>query len=123
MIYADFESILVPEDNGKKNSEESCTSKYQKYISCSCGHKLICVDKFTRPFKTYSMHIAVTTWENISRKNLWWLRKAIKILKNLLNVGSGTMIMLIMMLKYEIIVISPKYVEALRIEIVIPALN
>ena len=27
MIYADFESNLLPEDNGKKNSEESCTNK------------------------------------------------------------------------------------------------
>ena len=110
-------------DNGKKNPEESCTSKYQKYISCSSAHILIFVDKFSKPFKTYSMHIAVRTWEKISRKNLWWLKNAIKILKNLMNVGSGTMIMLIMMLKYEIIVISPKYTEALRIKIVIPALN
>ena len=26
MIYADFESILVPEDNGKQNPEESYTN-------------------------------------------------------------------------------------------------
>ena len=26
MIYADFESILVPEDNGKQNPEESFTN-------------------------------------------------------------------------------------------------
>ena len=26
-IYADFESNLMPEDNGKQNPEESCTSK------------------------------------------------------------------------------------------------
>ena len=31
-IYADFESNLMPEDNGKQNPEESCTSKYQKDI-------------------------------------------------------------------------------------------
>ena len=30
MIYADFESILVPEDNWKQNPNESYTSKYQK---------------------------------------------------------------------------------------------
>ena len=30
MIYADFESILVPEDNGKQNTKESYASKYQK---------------------------------------------------------------------------------------------
>ena len=30
MIYANFESILVPEDNGKLNPNEFCTNKYQK---------------------------------------------------------------------------------------------
>ena len=32
MIYVDFGSILVPEDNGKQNAYESYTNKYQKYI-------------------------------------------------------------------------------------------
>ena len=32
MIYADFESILVPEDNGKQNPKESYLNKYQKHI-------------------------------------------------------------------------------------------
>ena len=35
MIYAGFESILVPEDNGKQNPNESCTNKYQKHVACS----------------------------------------------------------------------------------------
>ena len=30
MIYADFEYILAPEDNGKQNPEESYTNKYKK---------------------------------------------------------------------------------------------
>ena len=30
MIYADFQSILVAEDNGKQNTKESYTNKYQK---------------------------------------------------------------------------------------------
>ena len=30
MIYADFESSLVSEDNEKQNPEESYTNKYQK---------------------------------------------------------------------------------------------
>ena len=30
MIYEDFESILVPEDNGKQNSNETYTNKYPK---------------------------------------------------------------------------------------------
>ena len=37
MIYADFESILVLEDNGKRNLDEAYTSKYQKYLVCSYG--------------------------------------------------------------------------------------
>ena len=30
IIYAEFESILVPEDNGKQKPEESYRNKYQK---------------------------------------------------------------------------------------------
>ena len=37
MIYADFESISVPEDNGKQNFDECYTKKHQKHIVCSCG--------------------------------------------------------------------------------------
>ena len=33
IIYTDFEFILVPEDNGKQNLNESYTNKYQK-ICC-----------------------------------------------------------------------------------------
>ena len=44
MIYGDFESILAPEDNEKKNSNESYTNKYQKHVACSYGYKLVCVD-------------------------------------------------------------------------------
>ena len=54
MIYADFESILVPEDNGNQNPDESYTNKYEKYVACSHGYKLVCVDdKFSKPFKSY----------------------------------------------------------------------
>ena len=35
MIYADFESILVPEDHEKQNPKEFYTNEYQKHISCS----------------------------------------------------------------------------------------
>ena len=41
VIYADFKSILVPEDNGKQNINESYTNKYQKHVTCSYGHKLV----------------------------------------------------------------------------------
>ena len=51
MIYADFESILVTEDNGKQNPNESYTRKYQKHVGSSYGYKLVCVDdKFSIPF-------------------------------------------------------------------------
>ena len=33
MIYADFESILMPEDNGKQNPDKSFTWKYQKHVA------------------------------------------------------------------------------------------
>ena len=46
--------MLVPEDNGKQNPEESYTSKYQKHIACSYSCKLVCVDdKFSNTFKKY----------------------------------------------------------------------
>ena len=49
MIYADFESILVPEGNRKQNPNESYTNKYQKYVACSYGYKLVSVDgKFVK---------------------------------------------------------------------------
>ena len=54
MIHADFEKMLVPDDTGKQNPEESCTNKYQKHITCSYNNRLLCVDdKFIKPFNTY----------------------------------------------------------------------
>ena len=44
LIYADFESILVPENNGKQSPNESYLNKYQKHIAYSYGYKLVCVD-------------------------------------------------------------------------------
>ena len=47
-IYADYESILVPENNENQNPEVSHTNKY---VACSYGYKLVCVDdKFSKPF-------------------------------------------------------------------------
>ena len=52
MIYASFESILVPEGNVKENPNESYTSKYKKNVACSYGYKLVCLDdNFSKPFK------------------------------------------------------------------------
>ena len=59
-MYANFESILVLENNGKQNLEESYKNKYQKHIACSYGYKLVCVDdNFSNPFKTYLCKYAV----------------------------------------------------------------
>ena len=44
MIDANFESILVPEDNGKQNPDEFYSNKHQKYIACSYSNQLACVD-------------------------------------------------------------------------------
>ena len=64
-MYAGFESILVPENNGKQNPEEFYTNKYQKHIACNYGHKLICVDdKFSKAFKTYLGRDAVFNFIN-----------------------------------------------------------
>ena len=53
MIYIDFESILVLEDNRKQNLEVSYTNKYQKHIACSYSYKLAWVDdKFSTSFNT-----------------------------------------------------------------------
>ena len=53
MIYADFESILVPGDNGNQNPEKFYSSRYQRHIACSYGYKLVYVDdKFSKPFKS-----------------------------------------------------------------------
>ena len=53
MIYADFEGIPVPEDNGKQSPNESFNNKYQKHVACSYVYKLVCVDKFSKSFKPY----------------------------------------------------------------------
>ena len=44
IFYPDFESILIPKDNGKHNPDESYTNKYQKHVTWSYCYKLVCVD-------------------------------------------------------------------------------
>ena len=82
IIYADFESILVPQNNGKQNPDESYRSKYQKHIVCSYGYKFVCVnDKFRHTevkmlftilliIWSKKVNIAVMWWKNILTKNL-----------------------------------------------------
>ena len=60
IIYLDFESILVPEDDGKQNPIDSYTNKYQKHVAYSYGYELVCADdKFRKPFKSYLGEYAV----------------------------------------------------------------
>ena len=54
MIYASFESILIPENSGKQNPDESYTNKYQNHVGYSFGYKVVCVgDQFNKHFKLY----------------------------------------------------------------------
>ena len=68
-IYADFESILVLEDNEKQNPKESNTNKYRKCVACSYGYKLIKVyDKFSEPFNSNLGQDAVYSFINSTIK-------------------------------------------------------
>ena len=65
IIYTDFESILVPVNNGKQNPKDSYTNNYQKHIACSYGYKLVCVgDRFSKLFKAYFGEYAVYNFIN-----------------------------------------------------------
>ena len=54
MIYADYESILVVENNGTQNPKSLILTNIKKHIACSYGYKLVCVDdKFKESCRTY----------------------------------------------------------------------
>ena len=54
IIYAHFESTLLPQDNGRQNPGESYANRFQNHLACSYSFRLVCVDdKFSKPFKTY----------------------------------------------------------------------
>ena len=105
--------VLVLEDNGKKNPDESYGNKYQKHIASSYAYKLICVDdKFSKPFKSYlgvkMLFIILLMFGMIKESkycndmmkdhfNKDWLKKLMEVLSPL-NVGFLIIIMLIVML-------------------------
>ena len=65
IIYAGFEIIWVPEDNGQQKSKRSYTNKYKKHIASSYGYILVCVDdNFSKPFKTYLGNDTVYNFKN-----------------------------------------------------------
>ena len=73
MIYPNFGSILVPEDNGKQNVNESYTNKYQKHVTCSYDYKLVCVDdKYSKPFKSYLGEDAVCSISSRFQESKYW---------------------------------------------------
>ena len=79
MIYADFESTLVPEYNGMQNPNESYTSKYQKPIACSYGYKLICVDDtFSKSFKSNLGEDAIYNFINSMTKERKYCSEVMK---------------------------------------------
>ena len=87
IIYADLESSLVPEDNGKQNPKESHTNRYQQHIAWRYGYKLVCIDdKFSKPFKTYLVEDAVYNFMNSMIKESKYCSEFIKniLMKNLL---------------------------------------
>ena len=110
MIYADFERILVSEDNTKQNQNESYTN-VSKTFAWSYGYKLVCVDdKCSEPFKSYLGEDAVYNFISSMTKESKYFsgvmkkhfnkefvmtKKIMKILRFLLNVGSLMMLMLI----------------------------
>lgn len=53
VVYADFESILVPDVIVKEHPGRSKMTKYQSIILCSYGCELVCIDdQFRKPFKS-----------------------------------------------------------------------
>ena len=60
-IYADFGSILMPENKWKQNPYKNI---HQKNIVRSYSYQLVCVDKFSKPFKTYLGKDAVYNFIN-----------------------------------------------------------
>ena len=115
MIYEDFESILVPEKNGKQNPDASYMNKYKKHVACSYWLRLVCIDdKFSKPFKSYLGEDAVYNFINSmveeskycsnvmkkhSNKELAMTKKMLLILRTTLNVRFVIMFMLMVMLK------------------------
>ena len=83
MIYANFEGILVPEDNVMQNREESYTNKFQEHVACSYGYKLVCVGhKFSKHFRFYLDEDAVYNFVNgMIEENKF----CIDIMKNIFN--------------------------------------
>ena len=86
--------------------QQSYTKKYQKHIACSYGYKLVCLDKFSKPFKAYIGKDAVYNLLNNMIKQSQYCSQVMKksfnkelvmtkedkeTLQTLLNIGSVCM--------------------------------
>ena len=142
MIYVDFESILVPEGNGKKSLNGSYTINYQKHVACSYGYRLVCFDcKFRKPFKSSLGKYAVLNFISSMIEEIKYCSDVMKkhfkkelVMNNEDNEDFKSSakcwisnfhitIILMMMLQQEIIVISLENIEVLRIGTAISVLN
>ena len=83
MIYADFDSVFVPEDYRRQNSEEFYSKWYQKHAVCSYGYNLEYLDdKFSKPFKSYLGEDGVYKFFNSTIKES---KYSINVMKKYLN--------------------------------------
>ena len=44
LIYDEFQSTLIPKNNGNQNSDDSYGNNYQNHVGCSFGYEIVCVD-------------------------------------------------------------------------------
>ena len=110
---ADKDFAKKPDFKGIKFPLANPIFHFRFQIACSYGYKLVRFDdKFSKLFKkaqakmqftviltvwSKKVNIGLKWWKNILKKNMWWLKNTIKILRTLLNVKSITMIMFIML--------------------------
>ena len=100
IIYSDFERILVPEDNGKQNSNESYMNKYKKHVACSKPFKCYlgedAVYDFIISMVEESKYYCDVMKKHFNKKLV--TKEMMKIFRTLVNVGSVIMFTLMVML-------------------------
>ena len=72
--FKNFESIPVPEDNGKQNPNESYTNEYLKHVACS----KYCSDVMKKHFKK---QLVMTKEDN---EDFYYVRSMIMIILTLM---------------------------------------
>ena len=122
MIYANFESNLVLENNERQKPKESYMNKYQKHIASSYDYKLVCVDDNT---KRCSLNFIDSIFEeskycsNVMKKHFNKEFVMTKEDNESFKNYTKCWIYIDNDVKVRIIVISPKIIEAMHIEIII----